>query len=147
MGLDCAILSVTAEQLPEDQEDVERLDDAPSLSLDRYWDAIHWAFGNASAGALGFIQCGGEPVEAMEIDDWNNARFIEPDEVRRIAAAIADLTEAQMAANLEPRRSSKERYPDLDIGLDDIRGLIHKLRKFVDETVAAERGLLVVFDG
>ena len=142
MSVCCTIFSVTADDLPD------RFESCESVSLDKLWDAIHWAFGNERPGhPRAFIRPGGEAVEALENDAVNNGRYIEPGQVRQIAASLADLTDEQMVVNLERRRHSTDRYTNIDLELSDVAMKLRALRRLVRATAAASHGLLVIFDG
>ena len=89
-----------------------------ALELGANWAAVHRALGDhAAEHPLGFLAAGGEPVPSLADRAHSSGRFFAPILVVQILAVLAQIT--------QPPRE------------------IERLRVFLGEAVAADRGIVV----
>jgi hypothetical protein len=89
-----------------------------ALELGPAWSALHRALGeHAAENPLGFLASGGEPVPSLADGTHSSGRFFSPTLVVQILAAVAQI--------VKPPQE------------------IERLRVFLGETVAGDRGIVV----
>ncbi len=165
MGVYCTIFSAAESDVPEpvalpngidDQlrydddlaEVNERLGELPRLGLDKAWDLLHFALGNHTGDhPLAFIEQGGEDVPALVSSELDSARFFSPAEVAAIREAVSAVSSEELARNFARRGEvdPTSLYPQglAPFAVGDIHGPMKRLRAFLDQVVAAGRGIIV----
>lgn len=77
------------------------------VDLDKAWHCLHYLLtGSAQGGqgSLAFLLAGGTPVGSEDLGGAGPARVFRADEVAAIAGALAQVTEAELAARLDPKK-------------------------------------------
>jgi hypothetical protein len=154
VGVDCTIHAALAAELAGDRDEIlDRLGDRPACGLGKAWDAVHLALGGHDADhPLAFIETGGADIEALEDGVMAYGRYFEPAEVGAIAAALAELGDAELRANFERRDEldPDELYPRglAPFSADDVVRHVGRLRRFLaDDVITASLGILVYTSG
>ena len=153
MGTKCTVFSVGEADFQESALDtvdtsLPKYDDltskatagqTPMIELGVVWQALHFALGNRPAeDPLGFLAKGGEPVPALDDGERSSGRYFSPERSKELLNALRLLSDAALAANLAIPRPTLAK---LD-AVDGMR-LFDRLRAFVAEAVAANRGIIV----
>ena len=109
-----------------------------TLDLGLSWRELHVALGNhPAAHPLGFIAGGGRPFAALDDGARSSGRYFSPAEVARIRADVIDVADEQLAWGFAGRR-----LPTNSDRTEPLKNL-ERLRKFLAEVVAANRGIIV----
>jgi hypothetical protein len=120
--------------------------------IEKGWDALHLALSEERRRAkemveqptdlLGKAVWGGAPLRAdLEDDGYGPPRFLAPEEVRAIAAALAELDEAKVRAAFDPGRKDLYRRCDAD----EVAEMFVALRDFYGDAAGEGEGVVVVF--
>ncbi|MDB4954526.1 MAG: hypothetical protein JWO36_2095 [Myxococcales bacterium] len=132
--MNCTVFSIRESDLAKTPGDATSADSLPgyddasvhashlsalhALELGVGWSAVHRALGEHPVGhPLGFLAGGGEPVPSLADGAHSSGRFFSPVLVVQILAAVAQIT--------QPPRE------------------LERLRVFLGEAVAADRGIVV----
>lgn len=122
--------------------------------LDKAWHGLHFLLtGTADEGTppLNFLLAGGSPVGAIDVG-YGPARVYTAAETRAIAAALCEVTDAQVRDRYDPERMTREQvYPDIwgrvedgaSEGLEYVMENLGILRGVLQTAVDAELGLVV----
>lgn len=137
MAVCCTIFSVEASNPSEKRA----LDRSPALFLASAWNALHFSLGNHDGNhPLAFIAHGGEATA--------EGRYFGPDAVARIADAMADVSDDELARNFALRDEVDDPNSLYPSGFSPfvVREILHgaeRLRDFLDDVSAAHRGIVV----
>ncbi|MCK9684846.1 YfbM family protein [Scleromatobacter humisilvae] len=158
MGMIACLAPLTAEQLETLRGDPDSLQEfifpdedtyAPpkgSIDLDKSWHGMHYLLtgtADGGEGPLGLPIIGGEELgEDMGVGP---ARFLTPQQVGEVSAALSGLAEAALAARYDPQdMDAQQIYPSGIWERDGAQGLdyvLHYYRKLVAFYAgAAQRG-------
>jgi hypothetical protein len=108
--------------------------DDHTLALGTNWGALHLALGEHGAGhPLGFLADGGEPVAALDDGARSRGRYFDLEAIQDVRAALEHARPGGADPGGERRASGRA-----SVGPDAAR-----LRSFLDEAIAAGRGIIV----
>ncbi|MGA8216613.1 MAG: YfbM family protein [Candidatus Sulfotelmatobacter sp.] len=120
--------------------------DKKECSLNKDWHVLHYALNGTAEGGdapLGFVVFGDKEFPEMEDVDYGPARYLSPEQVRQVSAALQNIEPKSLLSKLNYEDAKKKRIY-LDHTLNDLGNwtylpeLFIELRKFYSD--AAEHG-------
>ncbi|RYZ17739.1 MAG: DUF1877 family protein [Myxococcaceae bacterium] len=143
-----------ARQLTLWPEETIDLTDIVRLEIDRTWHVLHFLLtgsGDEAGHPLSFLAAGGRAVS----DDLGNGplRAFTPEDVSRLAAALAQVTSEQLLERFDPRRLESESIYGWFNGWHEasrdacaplLREVLGQLQVFLRQGAGRGRALLVV---
>lgn len=120
--------------------------DKKEFSLNKDWHVLHYALNGTTEGGdapLGFVVFGDKEFPEMEDVDYGPARYLSPEQVRQVSAALQNIEPKSLLSKLNYEDAKRKRIY-LDHTLNDLGNWTHlpelfiELRKFYLD--AAEHG-------
>ena len=141
MGMIAGLVPIPAAKLDALRQHPESIVDETyprskdSIDLDKAWHGIHWLLTGETWGGeepLGLAIIGGEDI-GPDLG-YGPACFVTPSDVQAVAAALADLTEEELARRYDPPAMDAQHiYPTLweRDGPEGLNYLVHYFRVLV----------------
>ncbi len=152
MGVSCTIISISYAEVydpaPDDltlphydselSSKVSQLERSQLLQLGPIWMELHDTWGSHPADhPLGFLAGGGNPVPALDEGEYSSGRYFDAETVIKILAAVHD-AEREVRPGVARRLFKRARTAN-----PEVQHVFEKIAKFLGETVAAGRGIII----
>jgi hypothetical protein len=133
---------VTSQPLQEEKK---------QFSLDKDWHVLHYALNGTAEGGhapLGFVVFGDKALPEMDDVDYGPARYLTPEQVRQVSAALQNIEPESLLSKLDYEDAKKKRIY-LDHTLNDLRnwarlpGLFAALRRFYLDAADHGNGMIM----
>jgi hypothetical protein len=147
MGVICTLFSVTDADVAAPSEltlpaidhtsEIGATREPHVVELGAAWSVLHEALGaHPPDHPLGFLAAGGREFKPLNDGQGSNGRHFTPAETVKLLAAVARVTDDSIVRNVATKQITA-----LSVG--ELLRKLTKLRVFLGETVAQDRGIIV----